>query len=363
MMNMKKFLLTAMLALFGGFLFDWIGIFLPWMLGPMFAVMVGKKFFRDLTWPYILRQLGLVVLGLQLGHSFTKEATANMFSHLPLMLAATILILMFSIAAALLTSKMVHINQNTALLGSIPGGMSQMLVLGEELKNVDETIVLLMQTIRVIMVIIIVPWFSTHFFHNAPSKAMLSGSSFFWIDYSFLKWVFLSLLTILFIWLGKKLHLPIPFLLGPILAAAVMNHLELGSPDIAKFWIDCGQLLLGAHLGYKTDFSEQKKLGKLIWLVLLLNAGLILFCTAGAYLLERKFHYSFLDMFLSVAPGGITEMAVTALSVHADVSIVTSFHLFRIFFILFLVAPLLKYMITKTGNQRDFKAKKSRFNE
>ncbi len=56
---------------------------------------------------------------------------------------------------------------------------------------------------------------------------------------------------------------------------------------------------------------------------------------------------------MSMAPGGVAEMAVTAMSVHVDLSVVTSFHLFRILFILFFLSPIIKWLAGRNhGKQK-----------
>lgn len=51
---------------------------------------------------------------------------------------------------------------------------------------------------------------------------------------------------------------------------------------------------------------------------------------------------SILSGFLSTAPGGMAEMGVLAISLHADIITVVAFQLFRLFSILLLLLPFLK---------------------
>jgi uncharacterized membrane protein AbrB (regulator of aidB expression) len=46
-------------------------------------------------------------------------------------------------------------------------------------------------------------------------------------------------------------------------------------------------------------------------------------------------------LFLGAAPGGMSQIVLVAIETGADVAMISSYHIFRIFFILFLIAPLI----------------------
>ncbi|NRG45353.1 AbrB family transcriptional regulator, partial [Bacillus sp. CRN 9] len=53
--------------------------------------------------------------------------------------------------------------------------------------------------------------------------------------------------------------------------------------------------------------------------------------------------------FLSLSPGGMDQMAIIAHEVGADLSVITGYQLFRLFFIFFAVPPLLKWVFKTTS--------------
>ncbi|MDQ0220363.1 AbrB family transcriptional regulator [Peribacillus cavernae] len=337
-------------ALLGGFLFQNLGLFLPWLLGPLFIVMAARiKFEKYMHWPGVLRSLGLIILGLQLGSSFTREALGQMGKYLPLMLVTTVLIILFTIFTAYLLAKRMNISLNTALLGSFPGGLSQMVVLSGEIEDADETVVAFMQTLRIILVISIVPWLVIHILSERASLGITNAGkqTFFLLEYDWKLALLIILVTAIFITVGKKASVPIPFMLGPLLAAALFNVAGSEAPQIPTFWLNFAQLLLGAHLGYTLKVNNPRLFRRMFGMIFVTNVLLIGFCYALTIILVRYFQFPINELFLSIAPGGVTEMAVTAMAVHADVSLVTSFHLFRILFILFLLSPVMKWMAGK----------------
>ena len=140
-------------------------------------------------------------------------------------------------------------------------------------------------------------------------------------------------------------------MLGPLIAATLFNLIGPGAPEIPSFWLNLSQLMIGAHFGYTLKVDNRQLFKKMFGAIFISNVLLIGFCY-GITLVFRKFiSIPENELFLSLAPGGVAEMSVTALSIHADVSIVASFHLFRILFILFIVSPLMKWILLKTGER------------
>lgn len=341
-----RVIFTSFLAFLGGYAFDCLGIYLPWMLGPLFVVMIAKvKLGKYMFWSKTFRSTGLVILGLQLGSSFTKQSLNEMLEYLPVMLFTTIAIILFTVLTGWFIGKRMDLSLSTSMLGSFPGGLSQMVVLSEEMKDSDETVVGFMQTLRVILVISIVPWLVTHVM-SVESGAVLDKSErpFFLFEYDGKLAIMMLAALLLFIYITKKVNFPLPFLLGPLMAAALFNLVGPGAPQIPDFWLNFSQLLIGAHLGYTLKVDNPRLFRKMFGAVFLSNVLLIGFCYYLSIQFAPILSLQANELFLSMAPGGVAEMAVTAMSVHVDLSVVTSFHLFRILFILFFLSPIIKWL-------------------
>ncbi|WP_285768547.1 AbrB family transcriptional regulator [Peribacillus sp. SI8-4] len=341
-----KVIFTSILAFLGGYTFHRLGVYLPWMLGPLFVVMIAKvKLGKYMYWSRPFRSMGLVILGLQLGSSFTKQSLNEMVEYLPVMLFTTIAIILFSMVTGWLVGKRMNLSPSTSMLGSFPGGLSQMVVLSEEMKNSDETVVGFMQTLRIILVISFVPWLATHVMSVGSSAvAAMADRPFFFFDYDG-KMAIMMLVTLLsIIFVTKRMNFPLPFLLGPLMAAAIFNLVGPGAPQIPDFWLSMSQLLIGAHLGCTLKVDNPRLFRKMFGAVFLSNVLLIGFCYLLSIQLAPLLSLQANELFLSMAPGGVAEMAVTAMSVQVDLSVVTSFHLFRILFILFLLSPIIKWI-------------------
>ena len=68
---MYKIVLVACFALVGAILFKLVNVPIPWLLGPIVAVMLAQFRFEHLMkWPTVLRNAGLVILGVAIGQQF-----------------------------------------------------------------------------------------------------------------------------------------------------------------------------------------------------------------------------------------------------------------------------------------------------
>ncbi|WP_341201535.1 AbrB family transcriptional regulator [Planomicrobium okeanokoites] len=349
-----KLLRTALVAIAAGFIFQQVGMFLPWLLGPMLALLLLRQFTEmEFYWPRILRTIGLILLGVMIGASFTRESVLLMWVDLPYMLFMTVSVIIAALLFGLLFSKMANESLQTSLLGSMPGGLSQMVLISEEVKNANVTVVSVMQTFRIFLVVTIVPLLTTFLVGREATSAAAQANDFSFSPPAFLAAIILGILIYLFM---KKFSFPAKELLAPVLVMAIVQSFT-GSTliEMPPLLTILAQLLVGAHLGLQMEKLRENMSMRLALAIVVNNVLLIAFTVFIAYILAALLpEYLFLDFFLSAAPGGMAEMGITALAAGADVALITSFHLFRLFFILLLAAPAVAYVLkkldAKTGN-------------
>jgi uncharacterized protein len=69
-----------------------------------------------------------------------------------------------------------------------------------------------------------------------------------------------------------------------------------------------------------------------------------------AYIFTRLTSITLVTAFLSMAPGGISEMGLTATIVNANLSTVVSYQLFRLLFVLLVGVPAIRWWLAKTNS-------------
>ncbi|RLQ90631.1 AbrB family transcriptional regulator [Falsibacillus albus] len=345
--------MTLAFSLVGGSLFFILHAPIPWLLGPMTAgLIVSRLNIFKLYWPSQLRNTGLIAVGYMLGLSITRSTLLQITQQLPSMLIVTLIILLFSALIAKVVSKWTGIDYKTVLTGSIPGGLSQMVTLGEEIKGIDLTVVTFIQVSRLLCIIFIVPFliFSPIYsdgFSGAGSDQSVQASAAQWSGL-FPNIIIFFALALAVALIGKRIKLPTPFLLGPIIATAILSNMGMHGPQLPKLMINISQVLIGGYFGLmlKTDQLQNKY--KIIGFALFNGIVLTSFCWGLSVLVELTHHETPITSFLSVAPGGMDQMGLIAKELHANLSIITGYQIFRIFFILFIVPPVLKWLFRRS---------------
>lgn len=116
-----------------------------------------------IRWPFWLSQIGLILLGVQIGSTFTQQVIKDISKNWLTIVFVTILLILLALIIAFFFKKIAQVNLETAILSVIPGALSQMLVMAEENKKANILVVSLTQTSRVIFVVILVPLISYFF--------------------------------------------------------------------------------------------------------------------------------------------------------------------------------------------------------
>src|SRR5690625_598010 len=94
---------TFIAAVIGGSLFQFLHIPVPWLLGPMIVMAIGKNVFKwGCAWPNYLRNTGMILVGYTIGLSMTSGALHEMTGQLPSMFLMTLLLMLLSLGIALI---------------------------------------------------------------------------------------------------------------------------------------------------------------------------------------------------------------------------------------------------------------------
>ncbi|MGD6805125.1 AbrB family transcriptional regulator [Rossellomorea vietnamensis] len=342
-----KFFYTLLIGLAGGWVFSLLHIPLAWMLGSMTAVFAAEKLTPfKVYWPPIFRNIGLIIVGYAIGQSFSRDTALEIFHQLPWMLFLTVLLLLFSGVLALFITKLTGINLKSTITGCIPGGLSQMVVLGEELEDIDVTVVTIIQVVRLLSVIFIVPFLAFSPLFQGAKDGLVEGpaSAAFTISLPLLIFFAAAAASAL---IAVKLKLPTPTLLGPILGIGLLSASGIAISHMPDAAIIAAQIFLGIYFSKMMKFEGSGSLSKFIGLTVATSILLVSFTFGLGAILMASHHISFITSFLSMAPGGMAEMAIVGQALHADLSIITGYHLFRILFILFVVPIILKWLFRR----------------
>jgi len=338
-------IIIFILAAIGGMIFYSIHIPLPWTLGPLVATLVwkilGKK---SVHWPTPIRNSGLVILGYTMGSPFTLEIARQIFGQLPGMLLSTLAIMTLSLLIGWFTSGRTGVGLINGLIGSVPGGLSQMAVICEEIEGADVAIVTLMQVTRLLTVVFTVPLLATYGLakniSGLPHVAILTNLDPWTI-------ALFGVVAIVSAELARIIKFPTPYLMGPVFGTIALIVAGNTAPHLPQFILSLAQITIGVRMGADIKFDGLKNWKSIVSYSF---GGVLIIIIASLgidYILTKVYPITFLTAFISTAPGGMAEMGITAIAVHADVSLVVAYQLFRLIFMLIIAIPLVKWWLTR----------------
>ncbi|GGJ82157.1 membrane protein [Lentibacillus kapialis] len=347
---MNKWLAFAeaiVVALVGVAVFSVMNIPLPWLIGSLAAVAAWSiTTQRKLYWPFTFRKIAMVLLGYLIGTSFTKNTLIEMGNHIPSMIVITVLTVIFSLMLGFLFSKLTGLDLSSCMIGSIPGGLSQIMVLLDEIKGLNQTVIMFLQSMRVMVIVIVVPMVTVYIFGD-EAGAELSGmgtSSITWTEMPWYAFLLYPLLMASGAWLFSRLRIPTALLLGPMVLTIVMTFIGLPTPELPIEFINLAQIFIGAHIGLQMNPRDLSDWKRITGYTAITIAVLVLFGLILGYGLTILYKLPITTALLSTSPGGMVEMGLTAVAVGGNVSVVTSYQLFRLLFIMFFVPFFFKWL-------------------
>ena len=349
-MKIVRILKTLLFAAAGGLIFQLLHSPLPWMLGPLAATILYHTLSGGRAcWPVQLRNLGLIVIGYSMGRTVTPEAVGEILTNLPAMFAVTLLTVTFCMAVGYFTHRRTGISFASGMLGSIPGGLAQMVLLTEEIEDADVTVVTFLQMMRVLTVVFCVPFIADGIgpMPAGTTAPLTAAGALAWTAA-----IPAILAAPLGAWLAALLKLPIPSLLGPIFATAAAVLISGEAPRVPPLVMNPALVFFGTYFGTIISLESIKKLGKIFPYAIGGGVAILAFTFLVAYGLTLVVPATMLSSFLATAPGGLSEVGVVALALHADVAFIMAYQLFRLFSILLLLPPLLRWWFKKSRFKR-----------
>ena len=152
--------------------------------------------------------------------------------------------------------------------------------------------------------------------------------------------------------LGRIARLPAKWLMGPMLVSAAVHAFGLTEFRPPSEMVNLAQLIIGMTLGCRFAGVPAREILHTLMIsvgsvVLLLGTALI-----SAYLVSRITDESVISLILAYSPGGLAEMSLVALALHAEVAFVVAHHLVRVFAVLTLAQPIFRLLQHLSRNDR-----------
>lgn len=338
-----RLLLTLVLGGIGGGLFAWAHMPLAWMIGSMLTTTVGSLSGAPLRIPPWFRSIMIGVLGVLLGSAFRPELLDRLAQWAA---GAAIQVGFIALLIALSYAyfrRVVGFDRVTAYFSSTPGGLTMMSLLGEAM-GADIRVISLIHATRVLLVVTVIPFYF-RIVHGIGGQAMpATASSLLTIT----PWdaAILICAGLVGVPLGRLLRMPAPDLVGPIVASGAVHLAGLVSTAPPAELVAAAQVVVGGSIGARFAGLPLSQVGR----VMRIGAGSSLLMLAAATIVGAVCAPltggDTAALVLALAPGGLAEMALTALSLGIDTAFVSTMHILRIALIL-VMAPIVFRLIVQ----------------
>ena len=344
---MGRILTSLVIAGTGVALFLVLGLPLPWLLGPMFGCLVAALAGVQLGAQPLLSDLMRTVLGVAVGASITPALFADLPRLLPTLALMPLLVIAIGGVGYPFFRKAFGFDHATAYYGSMPGGLQDMLLFGEEAGG-DVRALSLIHATRVLIIVTLLPFAFAYVMEldlTRPPGAPVS-------EVPVVELVIMAAAGLIGWRLAAAVGLFGAAILGPLFLTAALSLSDLIHHRPPAVAIQAAQFFIGLTVGVKytgitwrelrIDVTAGAGYTVLIFLVSLVFAWAVF--TLGLM--------PGIEALLAFSPGGQAEMAILALVAGADVGVVVAHHLIRLVFVI-TMAPVVARWFRGNGGSSD----------
>jgi len=345
---------TLVIGLCGALLFNYIGAPVPWLIGPLVAVVTAGFAGLPARLPKPLRNAGLAILGTTIGTGFQPDLAGSVLTWLPTMLAMLIIVLIVMPIAWLLYRRYAGWSSITAALAAIPGGFATMALTAEE-HGADVAKVSMAHILRIVSIIMLMPlliqWLSNTSGVESSTGAVtpVSGENF---GIDLVDALVLIACATAGPWIGKLLRLPASIILGAMLLSALVHISGLSTVTVPSILVSAVQVITGAWLGASFTGIDRRELFGMLKVSLLVSLLTLAPTLAIAWAIAVHSDFELLPLLLAFAPGGMPEMALIALVFDLDPMFVIGHHMVRMLVLVITGPILLPWMLRRLADKR-----------
>lgn len=325
---------TFAIAGVGVALFKLLHLPLPWLMGPIFACLAAALAGVHMRGVKPLNDTMRTILGVAVGATLTPAVLATFPAMWPTLLLVPVMVAVIGVIGVPYFQRFCGYDFATAYYATMPGGLQDMIVFGEE-AGANVRALSLIHATRVMVIVVALPFLLIGIWEadlsNPPGAPATSIPP--------LELLLMAVCAITGWRLAKRVGLFGASILGPLIVTAALT-LAGGlhnRPPAEAIW--AAQFFIGMTIGTKyagiTMAEIRKDLAAGLGFCGILIVLTLIFVEAiyGLGLAPG------METLLAFAPGGQAELTVLALIVGADVAFVVAHHVLRIFVVI-MGAPL-----------------------
>ena len=331
-----RFLAALLIGAAGGWLFAALRLPLPWMLGSMTACTAAALLKAPIAAPTVVRPPMTMVIGVMLGAGFSPDVVGRVPGWVPTMLGLVLFILICGLLCVAYFRRVARFDPVTAYFAGMPGGLVEMVIVGED-KGGDARTIALVHSARILLIVMTLPFLVQAIGGVSLGARVAAGVSV--VDTPLVNEFWLVGTALAGAVAGQMLRLPAKYLLGPMLVSALVH--ALGWTDFVPPTevVNVAQLVLGTTIGCRFLGTPPREILRILWLSVGSTAILLAVTLAFSVAVSRVSSYGVVPLLLAYSPGGLAEMSLIALALQIEVAFVAAHHVVRVFLVMVGAGP------------------------
>ncbi len=255
----------------GGAVFAWTGAPLAWMLGAMLTVTAASFAGLRSAVSMKLRTMMVAVLGVMLGSAFTPELLSALGRWAGSLALLALVIVLMSIATYIFFRRVGRYDPVTCYFASMPGGLTEMTLVGEA-QGGDVRRISLTHATRILIAVSLIPfYFRVVQGLDVPSMPAQAGRL---LDLNLADAGLLAACAALGLPLGRLVRAPAAALTGPMLLSAVIHGMGWSRAAPPVELIAAAQVVVGSAIGARFAGLSWATAGRTI--LLAASAGVLM---------------------------------------------------------------------------------------
>ncbi|MEW9612582.1 AbrB family transcriptional regulator [Shinella sp. S4-D37] len=346
-----RFALALVIGTVGAAIFAYIRFPLAWMLGAMCACTIATLLRLPVLPVAQVRPVMTAIVGVLLGASFSPDHLAGLTGWIPTLFGLVGYVLVCALLVTPYFRLVAGMDLPTALFAAMPGGVVEMMLLGEE-KGGDGRTIALVHSARILFVVAAVPAIIA-FTADASIVTDVRSTRPSITQTPLASQLLLVGCIIVGMIVGRILKLPAKYLLGPMLVSAAVHMTGVTDFQPAAEVIIVAQVVLGTLIGCRFAGVSPKRVGA----ILMVSAGSVTIMLAVALLfalgLDLVSPYGLKAILLAYSPGGLNEMSLVALAMDIEVAFVSGHHIVRVILVVALAQFLFRGAVKLAPRKQD----------
>lgn len=328
--RMVNFILTMLAGYVAGRIFLKVKIPGGMMIGSIAGAAVLNIATNMAYMPYAGRLAAQIIAGAFIGVGLEKCDLVRLKTiYKP---AVTLLagMMVLNVVSGFLIHYVSHIDLMTSLMSAIPGGISDIPIISDEM-GADSSKVALMQFVRLVFGLGVFPSMiakvsKLKFFENSINKDIYkrTSSSF----YNFKCMILTLAVATVFGIIGKLSGIPSASLVFSMISVIVLKFAS-GKACMPRSMRRFAQLLAGCYIGSSFTVSDAAEMRYLIVPSIILLVGYFTACFAIGYILNKKYSMPVDEAMLAATPAGASDMALISAEIGIESSDVIVLQIIR----------------------------------